>query len=201
MSAALYLSMRGHAVTLVERENRLGGQFNLAWQAPGKQSMQDGLDNLAYGAKANAESVMTGRAVDADLVRELAPDVLVWATGAVQNIPRIQGLDRRHTLTAVEYFEGAKEVKGPRVLVIGAGRSGLEIAEKLGQQGLEVVATKRTDPIGSLMEMITRKLTLMRIGQLANVTLMPHTTVESFEKDGVRIDTDGQKILLEPFLR
>jgi cation diffusion facilitator CzcD-associated flavoprotein CzcO len=69
-------------------------------------------------------------------------------------------------MTSIEYFQGDKEVKGPRVLVIGAGRSGLEVAEKLGGQGFEVTATKRTDPIGSMMEMITKKLTLMRIGKL-----------------------------------
>jgi 2,4-dienoyl-CoA reductase-like NADH-dependent reductase (Old Yellow Enzyme family)/thioredoxin reductase len=199
LSAALYLSMRGHSVTLAEKEKRLGGQFNLAWQAPGKQSMQDGLDNLEYGAKADAESVMTGRAVDADLVRELAPDLLVWATGATQNIPEIEGLDHQYTMTAVDYFKGAREVKGPRVLVVGAGRSGLEIAEKLGKQGFEVVATKRTDPIGSMMEMITKKLTLMRIGQLPNVILMAHTTVKAFENDGVKVEKDGQEMFLEPF--
>jgi 2,4-dienoyl-CoA reductase-like NADH-dependent reductase (Old Yellow Enzyme family)/thioredoxin reductase len=199
LSAALYLSKRGHVVTLAEKETRLGGQFNLAWQATGKQSMQDGLDTLKYCAKANAASVLTGRAVDLGLVREFQPELLVWATGAVQNIPQIEGLETQYRLTAIEYFRGGKEVKGPRVLVIGAGRSGLEIAEKLGRQKFEVVATKRTDPIGSMMEMITKKLTLMRIDQLPNVTLMPHTTVMSFGKDGVKVEKDGQEIFLEPF--
>jgi NADPH-dependent 2,4-dienoyl-CoA reductase/sulfur reductase-like enzyme len=84
-------------------------------------------------------------------------------------------------MTSLEYFSGEKPVKGPRVLVIGAGRTGLEIAEKLGAQGLDVTATKRTDPIGSMMEMITKKLTLMHIDQMDNVNLMPHTTVKAFE--------------------
>ena len=91
MSAALYLSKRGHRVTLAERENRLGGQFNLAWQAPGKQKMQDGLDHLAYCVNANAETVLTGKVVDMDLVADLKPDLLVWATGAHQNIPPNSG--------------------------------------------------------------------------------------------------------------
>ena len=102
-------------------------------------------------------------------------------------------------MTSDRIFRGGQEVKGPRVLVIGAGRTGLEIAEKLGRQGFEVVATKRTDPVGSMMEMITKKLTLMRIDQLPQVTLMPHTTVKSFGKDGVTIEKDGEKIHLEPF--
>ncbi|MDZ7579237.1 MAG: FAD/NAD(P)-binding oxidoreductase [Deltaproteobacteria bacterium] len=90
-------------------------------------------------------------------------------------------------------------MQGPRVLVIGAGRSGLEIAEKLGLQGFDVVATKRTDPIGSMMEMITRKLTLMRIQQMPTVTLMPHTAVKAFLADGVEVERDGDKKSLAPF--
>ena len=43
-------------------------------------------------------------------------------------------------MTSIEYFEGKKEVNGPRVLVIGAGRTGIEIAEKLGKEGYDVVS-------------------------------------------------------------
>ncbi len=199
MSAAIYLSKCGHQVTLAEKENRLGGQFNLAWQATGKQAMQDGLDNLAFGAIANADLVLTGRAVDADLVDDLRPDLLVWAAGARQHIPDIQGLDSQYTMTSVEYFSGAKPVKGPRVLVIGAGRTGIEISEKLGAQGLDVTATKRTDPIGSMMEMITKKLALMRIDSMTNVTLMAHTAVKVFDTDKVMVEKDGETMALEPF--
>lgn len=199
MSAAVYLGQRGHRVTVAEKEHHLGGQFALAWQAPGKQSMREGLYALNYCTRATAESVIMGRKVDVDLVREVQPDLLVWATGAVQNFTDIQGLRDQSVMTSVEYFGGEKEVRGPRVLVIGAGRSGLEIAEKLGTQGFDVVATKRTDPIGSMMEMITRKLTLMRIQQMPTVTLMPHTTVKAFLADGVEVEQDGEKQRLAPF--
>jgi len=199
MSAALYLSRRGHKVTLAEKSDKLGGQFNLAWKAPGKQTMQDGLDNLEYCVKTNTESVILGRTVDTNLIDEIHPDLLVWATGAVQNIPEIEGLSSQYTMTSLEYFKGDKPVKGPRVLVIGAGRTGVEIAEKLGTDGYEVVATKRTDPIGSMMEMITKKLAMMRIDKLPNVTLMPLTTVKEFKTDSVVAEQDGERRTLEPF--
>lgn len=199
MSAALYLARRGHRVTLAEKEDRLGGQFNLAWQAPGKKTMRDGLENLKRQVRAHAEEVLTGRAVDLDLVRERTPDLLVWATGAVQNIPAIEGLEDQYRMTSIEYFAGIKDVRGPRVLVIGAGRTGLEIAEKLGAAGFEVVATKRTDPIGSMMEVITKNLMLMRLGKLSNVTLMPHTAVKQFRADGVEVLQDDQPKVLKPF--
>lgn len=199
MSAALYLSGRGHQVTLAEAGDHLGGQFTLAWQAPGKSDMEAGLKALERQVMKSPVSVMLERKVDAAFVREQAPELLVWATGAVQNIPDIPGLQDQNLLTSLEYFKGEKEALGPRVLVIGAGRVGLEIAEKLGKKGYEVVATKRTDPIGSMMEMITRKLLLMRLEKMANVTLMPHTTVKKFSAEGVEMEQDGVQKSLEPF--
>ena len=199
MSAALYLSRRGHKVTLFEKEGRLGGQFALAWQAPGKQKMREGLESIERSLRSSGSTVILDRAVDPSDVNEFQPDLLVWATGALQKIPDIQGLKNQHTLTSVDYFAGQKEIKGPRILVIGAGRTGLEIAEKLGGEGFEVVATKRTDPIGSMMEMITKNLTLKRIGEMENVILMPHTTVRAFLEKSVDIEQDGVRVSLEPF--
>ena len=199
MSAACYLSRRGHNVTLAEKEDHLGGQFSLAWQAPGKENMKVTLDSLDLTLRKSGAAVLTGRQVDAAFVRELNPDLLVWAAGAVQNIPEIPGLQDRYSLTSIEVFKGEKEIRGPRVLVIGAGRTGLEIAEKLGRDGYDVVATKRTDPIGSMMEMITRNLTLKRIGEMKNVILMPHTTVKAFMEKSVDIEQDGVRMSLEPF--
>jgi 2,4-dienoyl-CoA reductase-like NADH-dependent reductase (Old Yellow Enzyme family)/thioredoxin reductase len=199
MSAALYMSRRGHEVILVEKEDGLGGQFRFAWQAPGKENMKVTLDSLERALRASDVTVIEGREVDAPIVMEIDPDLLVWATGAVQNIPDITGLESQYILTSLDYFKEEKEIKGPRILVIGAGRTGLEIAEKLGQQGFVVVATKRTDPIGSMMEMITKKLTLKRIEDMDNVTLMPHTTVKAFMERNVDIEHDGVRMSLEPF--
>jgi 2,4-dienoyl-CoA reductase-like NADH-dependent reductase (Old Yellow Enzyme family)/thioredoxin reductase len=199
MSAALYMTRRGHRVTLAEKADHLGGQFTFAWQAPGKKAMREGLERLERAVKENGVSILLKRAVDAALVKELQPDLLVWATGTFQNIPEIAGLDDQHTITALDFFTGGKKVRGPRVLVIGAGRTGVEIAEKLGQDGYEVAATKRTDPIGGMMEMITRNLTLKRIGQMPKVTLMPHTTVKNFFPHTVDIEQEGKRMSLQPF--
>ena len=199
MSAALYMTRRGHQVTLAEKADHLGGQFAIAWQAPGKEKMKQGLNTIERSLKGCGVSVLMNRPVDGALIKELQPDLMVWATGAIQNIPEITGLDDQHVMTSIEYFQGEKGVKGPRVLVIGAGRAGVEIAEKLGKEGYEVVATKRTDPIGSMMEMITKKLALMRIGQMEKVTLMPHTTVKEFKADSVEMEKDGERLSVEPF--
>jgi hypothetical protein len=193
------MSSRGHEVTLAERKNRLGGQFAFAWQGPGKASMREGLAGLENAVKGCGARILLEKTVDESLLSETGPELLVWAAGALQNIPEIAGLNDQYRMSALEFFEGDKAVQGPRVLVIGAGRTGLEIAEKLGRDGYEVVATKRTDPIGSMMEMITRNLALMRIGQMPKVVLMPHTTVKAFLPRTVDIEQDGARMSLEPF--
>jgi len=199
MSAALYLTRRGHRVTLVEKADHLGGQFVLAWQAPGKHAMRDGLNGLEHKVKESGASVFMKATVDGAFVREAQPDLLVWATGASQNQPEIPGLQDQYTMTALEFFAGEKKVRGRRVLVIGAGRTGLEIAEKLGKEGYEIVATKRTDPVGSMMEMITKNLTLKRIEGMKSVVIMPHTTVRAFMEKSVEIEQDGSRMSLQPF--
>ncbi|MGD8386041.1 MAG: FAD-dependent oxidoreductase [Desulfobacteraceae bacterium] len=200
MSAALYLSRRGHKVTLAESSDRLGGQFDLAWRAPGKAAMQGCLESLQQAVEASGVQLKLGVTVGAELAKELQPDLLVWATGSgIQNMPEIPGLENQHTVTSLDFFRGDREVKGPRVLVIGAGRVGLEIAEMLGGRDFEVVATKRTDPVGSHMEMITRKLALMRIDGMANVTLMPRTTVKGFQDGAVDLEQEGTRMSVEPF--
>jgi len=199
MSTALYMSQRGHDVILVEKAGELGGQFNLAWKAPGKESMKEGLQSYKLAVAEMGVTILLNKILDEALVKEIKPDLLIWATGALQNIPEITEFNNQYTMTSVEYFINEKEVKGPRILVIGAGRTGLEIAEQLGKNGYEVVATKRTDPIGSMMEIITRNLILMRIGQMPNIKLMPHTTVKSFKNHIVDVEQDGKTISLEPF--
>ena len=199
MSAALYMTRRGHQVTLAEKSDHCGGQFALAWQAPGKESMREGLAGLEQAVRQSDATLLLNKPVDAAFVGDVQPDLLVWATGALKNEPDIQGLNKQYTMSAVEFFTGEKKARGPRVLVIGAGRTGLEIAEKLGNEGYEVVATKRTDPIGSMMEMITKNLTLKRIGGMGNVILMPHTTVKAFMENSVDVEQDGVRMSLEPF--
>jgi len=39
----------------------------------------------------------------------------------------------------------------------------------------------------------------MRIGQMSNVTLMPHTAVKAFTADAVEVEKDGERATLESF--
>jgi len=198
LSAARYLAERTHKVTLAEKEEKLGGKALLASLAPGKGTMENPLQAFVSRMQEGV-NVLRGRAVDGELIEQLHPDLLVWATGGTPQEPVIAGMDRVHVMTCVDYFAGTRKVVGKRVLIIGAGRNGLEAAEKLGGEGFEVVATKRTDTLGSFMEPISKKLCMTRIGKMNHVSLMPLTTVLAFNKDHVRIRTKDQETTLPAF--
>jgi len=199
ISAALFISRRGHHVTLVEKNDYLGGNFSLAWKAPGKSSMKDGLDGLIRSIEESDAEIMLNTGYTEDILEKVRPDVLVWATGSLPDRPEIPGLEKQNVIAAPEFIKGEKEVAGPRILVIGAGRTGLEIAEGLGGKNFEVVATKRTDPIGGTMPAIEKKLALKRIEKLPDVTLMPRTTINSFNNGTVQITKDGSGMSIEGF--
>jgi pyruvate/2-oxoglutarate dehydrogenase complex dihydrolipoamide dehydrogenase (E3) component len=199
LSAGIFLSEKGHTVTLAEKNSVLGGQFEMAVKVPGKEAMKDPLKAMEDTAASEISRIITNTEVNADFIRKEKPDMLVWAAGAVQNIPEIKGLESQNTITSLDYFRTPEAVSGKRILVIGAGRIGLEITEKLAKEGFEVTATKRSDPVGAEMEMVTRKLILMRLDKMENVKISPHTTVKEFSEDSVIVEIDGKTENWEKF--
>ena len=99
----------------------------------------------------------------------------------------------------LKFFENLEQVKGKRVLIIGAGMVGMEAAELLVDKGFSVTATKRTDTIANDMEMITKKMMLKRLSGNPLMSIMPETTVLAFEQNGVRIRHQEEEKTLPSF--
>ncbi len=197
LSAACALARMGHTVTLFERDQQLGGQFQLAPLAPHKEKMHRPLKSLVSLTKRMVKDIRLGTEFHARDAQDY--DRIILATGSRQRVPEVEGLDRQHWMTSIEFFREEKEVNGPRVLIIGAGMVGVEAAEILVGRGFEVTATKRTDTIANDMEMVTRKLLLKRLECSPALTLLPETTVLAFREDGVRIGSKGEERTLPPF--
>ncbi|MDQ7878160.1 NAD(P)-binding protein [Microbacterium sp. QXD-8] len=83
MRAAVELATDGHAVTLVERADELGGQLRLARRVPGRESVGLLVDDLERDLAAAGVTVRLGVEADADLLRAEGADGIVVATGAV----------------------------------------------------------------------------------------------------------------------
>ncbi|APX90033.1 NADPH-dependent 2,4-dienoyl-CoA reductase [Brevirhabdus pacifica] len=130
LSAALVAAERGHAVTLIDRAPRLGGQLNMAARIPGKEEFAGLLDYFATAVGAAGIDLRLGQEASAE---ELAGfDEVIVATGVLPRDPGIPGQDLPHVLSYVDVLAGDAPV-GDRVVLIGAGGIGFDVAEFLGQ--------------------------------------------------------------------
>ncbi|OQY09536.1 MAG: NADH:flavin oxidoreductase [Marinitoga sp. 4572_148] len=150
----LYLKKKGYDVTIFEKNDYLGGQWVLAYRAPGKLSMKDTLDDLIRKAKKELEIKLNTEATK-DAFKDKKYDAIIIATGAKPFVPPIKGLE--NYITGFDFFNG-KEIKGKKVLIIGGGLIGLEVAEALVKEGKAVTVVEALDEVGRGMEIVASKM-------------------------------------------
>ncbi|WP_417246364.1 FAD-dependent oxidoreductase [Celeribacter sp.] len=129
LMAALVASQRGHKVTLFDKSGELGGQLNMAKKVPGKEEFIGLVDWFNTMVERSAIDLRLNIEATADL---LAPfDEVILATGVIPRDPEIPGQkDHGHVVTYIDVLRGKCEA-GPRVVVIGAGGIGFDVAEYL----------------------------------------------------------------------
>jgi 2,4-dienoyl-CoA reductase (NADPH2) len=128
LSAACSFAERGFAVTLFEKDGRIGGQFRLAMRIPGKEDFAETLRYFRRRLEVLDVELCLGTAATAAL---LAPyDEVVVATGVQPRIPVIEGIDHPKVASYADVVSGAV-VPGRRVAVIGAGGIGVDVAHFL----------------------------------------------------------------------
>jgi len=134
MTAARFLRMRGHDVTLYEKSDRLGGQLNLATIPPEREEFANAVRFMSNEMERLGVKLEMGKEADADLVAGQKPDVIVVAAGADPIHPDIPGIDGKNVVLANDVLLGKVEV-GDRVVVIGGGATGVETALFIVKEG------------------------------------------------------------------
>ena len=132
LSAAIAAARRGHAVTLFEARDGIGGQLRLAANVPGKEEFRPLLDWFAAEVERLGVRLLTGTRPEA---AELADfDAVVVATGVVPRAVDLPGHDLPHVARYDEILGGQKRA-GDRVAIIGAGGIGHDVASFLVHDG------------------------------------------------------------------
>lgn len=133
MEAARVAALRGHEVTLYERDDKLGGMLRYAGHPEFKKDYRDFLAWQISELERQGVSVETGAEVTADKIKAVSPDVVIIATGARPTTPPIAGADSEGVYGALEVLDGDIPA-GKRVVVCGAGLIGTEVALFLAEQ-------------------------------------------------------------------
>lgn len=169
--AAISAALKGHKVTLIEKNDRLGGQWIPASVPIGKSEFTSFLCWQKSMLEKMHVQILLNTTADAELIKLYEPDTVIIATGSRPFIPSIQGADQDFVVTAHDVLLGKTE-PGNRVVVIGGGLVGAETADMLGQQCEQV----------TIIEMLPQ---IMKDGEAAPTKYMK----ERFSQNGVQIHT------------
>jgi mycofactocin system FadH/OYE family oxidoreductase 2 len=140
MEAARMAALRGHQVTLYEREPELGGQINIAKKGAGRENIGLVVTNLMAQLKKWGVRIEPGVEVTEEFVIKSNPDVAIVATGSVpRENPFIGRFSSSQVLNVWQVLKGEAAI-GERVLLIdGDGHhKATSTAEFLANQGKKV---------------------------------------------------------------
>lgn len=199
LEAARVSALRGHKVMLWEKASKLGGQINLAAIPPMKQELSKWIIYLSTQVKKAQVKVELNKEATPELIEKEKPDVVIVATGGKPLTPAIPGVEGKKVVTANEVLEGKLAISRGKVLIIGGGMVGCEIADMLADTGYN--QTTGSVPV-TIVEMLadigldvipqTRMLLLPRLRE-KGVEVITSATVREFLEDGVIIIKDGQE--------
>lgn len=161
LSAAYFLSLMGHKVTVFEKRKRLGGM--LAYGIPSyrlpRQRLEEDIDNiLSTGVEVRHEEV-GGEVTLKQLHQDF--DALYIAIGAQTDKKMgIEGEDKRGVMSAVEMLRNIgdnlkPDFTGKRVVVIGGGNVAMDCtrsAKRLGAESVTCVYRRRQVDMTALPE-------------------------------------------------
>lgn len=129
LSCATTLAKRGHHVDLFERNDRIGGQFRLAMQIPGKEEFRETIRYFANQIDETGVKLHLETDANFDLLAEY--DEVVMASGVEPRKVKIDGIDNPDKVIDYQTLIKEKTYVGEKVAIVGAGGIGVDVATML----------------------------------------------------------------------
>ncbi len=150
LRAAVVAAQRGHAVTLYEKADKLGGQVNIAALGAGREEIGAVIRNEENQLKFLPVEIVLNKEVTAEFVMEQKPDVVIVATGSVPKESPLPGADGPHIFNVWQALLNEKDV-GEKVLFIDndGHHQATATAELLAERDRKVHIVTSSPTIGS----------------------------------------------------
>jgi len=197
MEAARTAAVRGHEVTLFEKEADLGGQLLAAAIPPYKQEIDRLTEYLVHEVEKQGVQVKLGIEVTPKLIAEEKPDAVIVAMGTIPFIPEIPGIEKSNVVLAIDVLQGRSEV-GERVVIIGGELIGCETAEFLAEKGKRITMVRRGPEMAAKMGPTQREHLLQRLADRGVAMLPGVKTYEQItDRSVVLIDKEWKRQTIE----
>ncbi len=194
MEAAAVASARGHDVTLMEKDENLGGQLLLAAKPAHKEEMAAFTNYLIGQLAKNKVKVKRGEKATRQVVESLNPDVVVVATGALPLIPPMPGTGSDKVVSSWSALVNPDQL-GNQVVVVGGGLVGCDVACFIAGQGKNVTLVEQLDNVALDTGSASRKFLIQKLKE-KNITVILKAVAKEINKDGVGFVENGQSRVL-----
>lgn len=131
LTAARELAKREFKTIVLEKNEYSGGQMFLASQPPHREKMTGGIADLEHQAKLAGAQIRYSTEATADSILALEPYAVFICTGGRNLVPKLPGVDGKNVYGKEQILTGEVKLRDKNVIVIGAGITGLEVAEYL----------------------------------------------------------------------
>ena len=187
LEAAKTLAERGFAVTVYEKDDKVGGRMNLADKPRFKENITDLTKTMELQCKNAGVTFKFGVDATADFVKsDIDPVGVFICTGADWLMPPIPGIDKALVCTPEDVL--LERVKaGATAVVVGSGNTGLECVEKLQDDGAKVAMVDMLDEAGKGIFPIILNDLMSRITPNEPEVLLSHRLLEITD-DGVVVE-------------
>ena len=128
LACATTLAQRGHKVDLIEKNDRIGGQFRLAMQIPGKEEFRETIRYFANQIAASGVNLKLDTEATFEML--LKYDEVVMAAGVEPRKLDIEGIDQENVVDYQTLIREKTPV-GEKVAIVGAGGIGIDVATML----------------------------------------------------------------------
>jgi len=197
LEAAWIAAARGHHITLYEKSSALGGQYRIAAIPPFKQDIARAISYYVHMCQKNGVSLRMGTEATAGEIIAEKPDAVIIATGSEPIIPGVRGIGSSRVATAWDILEGKKQA-GNKVLIVGGGMVGCEVADFLGEHLHHVTLIEMLPEIAGDVPLAVGYFLMRRLNEYG-VRIETETSVIEFLKDGAIVSKNGKQSRLEGF--
>lgn len=128
LAFAAVAAERGHRVTLFEKSNELGGQFNLAKRIPSKTEYEHTIRYFIHQLEKYEVIVHRNTLPASTQLQDF--DEIILATGVTPRVPAIPGIQHPSVINYIDAISWPESL-GKRIAIIGAGGIGFDVAELL----------------------------------------------------------------------